>query len=204
VWRLLAELARDDEANRSNRFEMAEELNRRLGTPRFWGKPHHHSERYPLIPPRRPSARAADDRRLVEELVPSAKPVFQLAYTGAVGSQSLLGIAGLEGLRRRTGAAVWPFETGFAGDLSARAVLCEIYPSLLVRRHEGEGTKDEAQVRAAASAMAAFDEEGLVGDLLGPPPGMGEEALQVMLREEGSIMGAGVLGKGKGDSSCAS
>ncbi|MCQ8185955.1 hypothetical protein [Parvularcula maris] len=204
MWHLLAELVEDDEANRSNRFEVAGELNRRLGRPRFWGKPHQQAERYPLVPSTRPSASVADDRRWIEGVVSGAKPVFQLAYTGAVGSQSLLGIAGLEKLRQRIGAAIWPFETLFTDDLSAHAVFCEIYPSLFLRRHFGEGTKDEAQVRAVAAAIAAYDRAGRIEELLGPPPGAGKAALAAMLREEGSIMGAGVLGRSEGDLSCAS
>jgi precorrin-8X/cobalt-precorrin-8 methylmutase len=196
LWRLLAELVREEAGNRSNRFEVAEELNRRFGAPLFWGKPHQSAGRYPSIPATRPPASCLRPHRLAERTAGSAKSVFQLAYAGAVGSQSLLGIAALESLRGRTGALVWPFETGFANGLAetSRHVLCEIYPSLLVGRRTGSQVKDEEQVRAVAGAMARFDEAGRLSELLGPPPGTSAAEREAMLREEGSIMGAGVLG----------
>ncbi len=78
------------------------------------------------------------------------KPVFQLRGAGAVGAQSLLGIAALERLRRALGARVWPFEPWDR----ARVVFAEVWPALLGRPPADEPVPDRWQVRTLAGALA--------------------------------------------------
>ncbi len=200
MWRLLADEIEDDVANRSNRFALAARLNARLAAldgVRFWGngtKTDHTG--LPRTKPWR-AAGAIAERRIVETRVPGAKTVWQLSGAGAVGSQSLLGIAALERLRRRpglTGAiAVWPFETGFEANLSRPIILCEIYPSLLdVKPHPGE-VLDAAQVRTMIECFARLDGEDRLLAHLARPADLSPKSAATVLQEEGWIVGASTL-----------
>ncbi|MEM9838387.1 MAG: hypothetical protein AAF830_04440 [Pseudomonadota bacterium] len=195
LWTLIDEQITDGDDNRSNRFAAGEALNRSFGEPLFWGKPHQQADLYPDLPSKRPDT-SFPTRRHVEVAVSSAKSVFQLAYNGAVGSQTLLGIPALLKLQRETGAKVWPFETQFADNLPGgpSAVFAEIYPTLVLSRAPEGDVKDKAQVEAMAYTMARLDRQGTLRQLLEPPPGTTEAQRLVMEREEGSILGAGVLG----------
>lgn len=196
TWSLITDAVSDDEANRSNRFDVGSRFNHMIGRPMFWGKPHQHMDRYEHLPAKKPQA-DHQERRVVEQMLPGAKSVFQLAYNGAVGSQTLLGIARLQKLRAQLGdsAKVWPFETSFAANLPAgpSVVLAEIYPSLVLPRAPAGEVKDKAQVKAYTSEIARLDRRGALRPLLDAPPGVTEEERAAMLREEGSIVGAGVL-----------
>lgn len=74
------------------------------------------------------------------------KPVFQLRGAGAVGAQSILGIASLERLRRALGARVWPFEN----PAGARVVFAEVWPALLGSPPADEEIPDRWQVQTLA------------------------------------------------------
>lgn len=194
LWRFFAERVADDEANRSNRYALAEAINRdAFGAPVYWGHPHQH--RFADLPPRRPDNETfrALEFRLAERAQRPAKSVWQLAYAGAAGSQAMLGMAHLQRLRARFGKslAVWPFETRFAEDLTAPIVVAEIYPSMVeVRPREGE-VKDCAQVRCVAAHFAALDRAGKFADMLARPPGLSDADAARVLAEEGWIVGAG-------------
>jgi hypothetical protein len=82
---------------------------------------------------------------------------------GSVGSQALLGIARLQGLRERYGAAisVAPFEPP-----ETQVVLAECYPGLFAdmiaaRTREGE-IPDRAQVRVLAHALSRLAPDRLM------------------------------------------
>jgi molybdopterin molybdotransferase len=86
--------------------------------------------------------------------VPRAKTCFQLMGAGSVGSQALLGIARLQGLRERYGAAisVAPFE-----EPETQVVLAECYPGLFAdmiaaRTREGEIPDKRAGARPCPRA----------------------------------------------------
>ena len=85
-----------------------------------------------------------------ESEVPRAQEVWKLSGAGSVGGQALTGIPALEGLRRRTGARIWPFETLGEG---RRHVLAEIYPSL-IEPCPGPEVLDARQVEAVAEASS--------------------------------------------------
>ena len=190
MWAHLHDAIEDGPDNRSNRFEVAAAWNRRLsGGGPFWG--------YTMkagLPDGLSRTRHAvwahpfDYRREAEKTERKASPVFKLAYTGSVGSQTLLGIARLEALRRRFGGhvAVWPFETGFAEDLSAPVVFTEIYPS----RHDvpdGPSVKDKRQVEAVLRDFESRNGEALRRDLSAPSLSGGRRTAARF--EEGWVVG---------------
>lgn len=122
------------------------------------------------------------------------KSVWQLYGTGSVGSQTLLGIPTVEWLRNRlSGAALWPFETGFRpigeDDLDkTRIVLAEVYPSLVETRPAPGEVADEAQIRALAHHYYALDQAGQLGPLFGPPEGLDPALFPKITAEEGWIL----------------
>lgn len=194
VWAMLDRKVVDGADNRSNRFELAARLNADAfaGEAMFWGHPA--GRIYDrLLPTKRTAPHPAlGDRRTVERQVRSVKSVWQMAYTGSVGSQTMLGIAALERLRRRPElagqTAVWPFETDFAARLDRPVTITEIYPSLFdVVLEDGE-VKDAAQVRTVATVLAALDGEGRLEPLLARPD-LPEADIRNILAEEGWIVG---------------
>ncbi|EFL90685.1 precorrin-8X methylmutase [Ahrensia sp. R2A130] len=195
VWNHLAAQVEDDDTNKSNRFDLAARLNREtfddLQGP-FWGLPNGHNGRYPGLGPKRPSYDALPEKRLVEQRVPRAQPVWKLAYTGSVGSQTLLGIARLAALRARYGSkvAVWPFETDFAEKLEAPVLITEVYPSLMAARAESGLPKDAIQVRTLCSRFAGLDSRDGFAEHLACPSSLSDDDRKIVLAEEGWIVGA--------------
>ena len=189
-WAHLHDHIEDGAGNRSNRFQVAAAWNRLCaGAGPFWGytmkrglpdglaRTRHGKWEHPF-----------DYTRHAEKAERRASPVFKLAYTGSVGSQSLLGMARLEALRRRFPGqiAVWPFETDFAGDLSAPVVFAEIYPS----RHavpDGAGVKDKRQVEAVLRDFAAWNGDALLRALAAPS--LKGKARTEVRAEEGWVVG---------------
>lgn len=198
LWAMLARMVEDGPDNRSNRFELAARLNQFLPNwPRFWGHPH--GRAYSGLTPTKPRdlADGLSERRIVEAMVRSAKPVWQMSYTGSVGSQALLGIARLEALRNdpalKGAVAVWPFETGFAANLDRPIILAEIYPSLYPVPKISGAIKDRQQVEMVASRFAAADRDGSLLALLGEPAGLSPAERSAVLGEEGWIVGVGSM-----------
>lgn len=189
TWELLTELVEDADDNTNNRFEVAAELNARLGAGPgpFWG-----------CPPRRRTSRLTTTKvdpsplaewRGVEHVLRrrGLRPFssWQLLGAGSVGSQSLLGIPRIVRLERalteagRT-VAVWPFS---GVEPTADVVVAEVWPSLHpVAEQEGR-VRDEVQVAETARRLAA-------GGAL-PSPGWPSDDVRVSVRdEEGWILGA--------------
>ena len=159
LWEWLARQIEDRDDNANNRFAIAADLNRRFpGIGPFWGCPA--GQDLPDLPERGTlrHGHGLPERRLVEERIPRAQPVWKLFTTGSVGSQALLGIARLHALRKRFGDAltVWPFE-----NLDAPITLAEIYPSLIdgavnrVLARDPDAIKDAVQVRLLAATLRA-------------------------------------------------
>ncbi|BCH54626.1 hypothetical protein RvVAR031_22360 [Agrobacterium vitis] len=217
LWRAIAREVEDGADNANNRFALAARWNRDYFArePRFWGRPQALDlDGLPATKPVAPTS-APFTMRLSERHARGAKSVWQLAYAGSVGSQSLLGIARLsrflDGHPNRDKIAVWPFETGFtAGHAEKRdgafgrldghpgsssgghhVVLAEIYPSLFsLGDHENE-VKDAAQVRRVAVAFAGFDTAGMLGRLFERPHMLSDEEIDVTTQEEGWVLGIG-------------
>ncbi|MEM9796019.1 MAG: molybdopterin-binding protein [Pseudomonadota bacterium] len=153
LWDWLADRIEDGAQNATNHYDVATAINRGLpGMGPFWGRPAGWD--LPDLPTRKSDRtdQPFDEHRAVEALAGAAKPIWQLAYAGAVGSQSLLGMAALAALRKRWGhdLQVWPQQTGFAVP-TARIALTEIYPSLFPP--DAAPIKDQGQVSATARAL---------------------------------------------------
>ncbi len=194
LWAHLTDAVVDSPDNSSNRFLVAAAINQRLGAAHYWGHPHQH--RYDHLNPRRPAAYAAiPERRRAEALARTAQPVWKLTGVGSVGSQSLLGIARLESLRRHPNLgdkiAIWPFETTFAEALARPVTIVEIYPSLFPLDDPTLIPKDRAQVETCVRRFAALDAAGQLGSFLGAPAHMSAAEHEILLREEGWIAGIG-------------
>ena len=202
VWRFFGRHVEDDESNVSNRFAVANDLNRGFvaaGAPNgpFWNVPPSHDGRYDALGRFKPdhAAQGVSEFRACELVARKAgrpsQPMWKLFTTGSVGSQSILGMAHLQWLREGPlgpHVAVWPYETDFAGRLGERPiVLAEVFPSLWpITIGEGE-VKDEAQVRTVAEGLMRRERLGTLEPMLAGPndPDKRSEALT----HEGWIVG---------------
>jgi len=212
MWAHLAAEITDDERNRNNRFVVAERINRaiRAGAAEtgsagvaqdaaagpFWGCPPHQATAALTTtkPPRQP--RWPDEWRVVEALLRAAghRPfsAWQLLGAGAVGSQSLMGIAVLERLRQSLGPrmAVWPFTTGFDLDNSldpdVELVVAEVWPSLRDVVVAPGKVKDAAQVESTARWLAGLDSAGELSGLFRPAQTWDADGI---INEEGWVLG---------------
>jgi hypothetical protein len=183
VWGWLHHHLTDLPDNTNNRFDIAARINALFdGAGPFWGRP----RSLPLADlPERKLADYAQlgiaERRLVEQQVPKAQPVWKLYTTGAAGSQGLVGQAMIHRLAQLPDTAVWPFDPP-----DARVVLAEVYPSLLAQKVAADpaSIKDEAQVRLLSQALWHLSQAGGLDPLLKTPPAP-------VTTEEGWILGAG-------------
>lgn len=197
VWSMLAGRISDDEHNRNNSYDLAAALNREsfAGADEgpFWGHPHQHVGRYKGLKATKPSVFPVREFRHAERVARGAKSLWQLAYNGTVGRQAMVGMAYLEKLRTTFAgkAAVWPFQTCFADDLSKPICIAEVYPSLFPVSEEPGEVRDAAQVRTLAAHFAELDETGDFRALLSRPTMMDDEIAEAVLSEEGWIVGAG-------------
>ena len=183
VWALVALLVNDQPNNHNGALQAAADLNQHFqGEGPFWGinLPDGAPQGLPGgMPHNRWGVNLPPYRRHVERVFPG-QSVWQVSGPGAVGLQSLTGIARLQGLRqKREDVQVWPFETLGEG---RRHVLAEIYPSLILPS-PGYEVRDQAQVHAVAVRLSEMDdEEGLLAQRLQIPLDMpvavlNEEAL---------------------------
>ncbi len=200
VWALLSERLTDANDNANNSYDLAAALNREAfadaGEGPFWGHPHHHGGRYDGLAPTKPLQTSVAPFRHAERSARGAKSLWQLSYNGSVGRQAITGMAHLERLRHdpdfKEQIAIWPFETGFADDVSKPITFAEVYPSLFpVMALPGEA-RDSAQVRMLAERFAALDAAGQFMELLERPADMSDAVADDVLREEGWIVGAGM------------
>ncbi|MFK7753893.1 MAG: gephyrin-like molybdotransferase Glp [Sedimentitalea sp.] len=181
LWNTIAERVRDDDDNANNRFEVAGDLNDLFpGIGPFWGCPDTvASARLPAKGSLRTDHGLPEHRR-VEQGLRFAQTCWKLYTTGSVGSQALLGIARLNGLRAQFGAdlSVRPFQSADTG-----LVLVELFPSLIADTvadlMEDNEIKDAAQVRVLAQALRNLD------------PAVLDEMTRKGDAEEGGILGVG-------------
>jgi hypothetical protein len=193
TWQHLATHLTDDERNRNNRWQIAAELNERMGELRFWGCPPRHSG--PHLTTRRPAGPAARTVRRTEAALRShtGRPpftVWQLLGAGSVGSQALTGIPVLQRLLARDRVTVWPLHTGLTADPCGgrpdSVVLAEVWPSTVPPA--AVLPKDRGQVVALAEHFARLDGTGALAAAFRPmvPP----DAVHSVLTEEGWVLGA--------------
>ena len=195
TWAEIGGLLQDADNNANNRFDVGAALNRRLsgGSFPFWGRPGGDA---PHLGQKKPRAHGPDDppeRRLCEERVRRTKTVWQLAYTGSVGSQVLTGLPRVWEVRTDPRLAfrtlIWPFETGLADTPEARCVLAEIYPSLVPPIDFKDKPKDAGQVAAMSRRLGELDAAGRLGPLFGADPALTEAERDIVVREEAWILG---------------
>ncbi len=201
LWDWLAARVKDKPDNKNNRYDVAAEINEAYpGCGPCWGRPDNWT--YPTIPTKK-SERTEQgchppERRIADRCAKGAKTVWQLAYSGSVGSQVLLGLPALKRLIADSTiagrVAVWPFQTGLRAPES-QAVIAEVYPSLLKeqigeRRRERE-ILDCAQVRANAEAFARLDADGGLETLFGGASWLTPIQRDVIETEEACILGLG-------------
>ncbi|WP_371396271.1 hypothetical protein [Fretibacter rubidus] len=194
LWAYLAQHVTNGPQNINNRFEVAGKMNRAIGLSEgpFWGHPWQHS--YDNLGPKRPVdlPPSTAQHRIVETRTKGAKSIFQLAYNGAVGSQSILGMAALHGLISDpdigSHIAVWPFETKLSGDFSKSVTLVEIYPSSHVVDTDAHDILDAAQVISVARDFANWDKTGALLDKLSAF-GLSDMERDIVTRTEGWILG---------------
>ena len=183
VWSRIADSVEDGPDNSNNRFDAAASLNSSFpGDGPFWGNGLKRD--IPGLPRRKPAGWGTNlppNHRHAESEVRRAQEVWKLVGAGSVGGQALTGIAALERLRHRTGAAVWPFETLGEG---ACHVLAEIYPSL-IEPAPGPEVKDARQVMAVAAALHGLDARGALARHLAAP----RDLPAAVREEEASILG---------------
>jgi len=169
TWRLLAEEVLDDHRNRNNRFAVASHLNEVIshGPGPFWGCPP--AAVTPTLHTTKPiGPGSVGEWRAVERTLRESghRPfsTWQLLGAGAVGSQSLLGIAMVERLRRHLGARaeVWPFTTGGSAPVTTggTVVFAEVWPSLLAPGPSQRRVRDARQVDDLARWLADLDARG--------------------------------------------
>ncbi len=195
VWSRFGVVITDGDDNANNRFEVAAELNGSLdGGGPFWG----HPGREAPVGRQRPPQGQLDEFRLTERRVIEAghRPfsAWQLAYPGSVGSQMMLGIARLDGLRRDPvlgrRCRVWPFETGFGEDglrvEPGGVVLAEIWPSMFSITSD-HLVRDAAQVESVVDLIRGLD--GLGGLHAWAAPVLDADDREIVLREEGWTFG---------------
>lgn len=221
VWEYLAENVQDDvgtqpgglPTNRSNRFDIGNQLNALLGGVNnpgpFWCAEPNWREQMQnagqpiLIPQNMPqnftsnAEVAIPQFRISDQRVESDFP-FRLFGNGSVGSQMLTGIPRLQQLRQSPEIAehgvccVWPFETGWAVETApwprdeVRMVLAEIYPS--VRQPLDDDVLDRGQVRAMWHWARDQDNHDQLINRFQRPDNLTDDEENVVRCEEGWIL----------------
>lgn len=197
TWELLADMIEDGERNANNRFAVAAELNDRVspGPGPFWGCPPSHAEE--RLTTTKVACAPLREWRTVEAVLRSTgrRPFssWQLLGAGAVGSQSLLGIASMAELVRHISSRertvdVWPFTSGLVAPAS-QTVLVEVWPTLVELpdiAHDvwDSRVRDQVQVETLARYLGTADLAMLFA------PSVPTEAREIIEREEGWVLGA--------------
>lgn len=123
------------------------------------------------------------------------KSIWQLAYSGSVGSQSLTGIPHVHGLRNTLpDVRIWPFEfeNGEMSDENlegVKVVITEIYPSLVNEKAPAGQTLDEFQIREIARHYSELDEKGGLTGPISTGKSLDERKIMQIQAEEGWILG---------------
>ena len=192
IWTLLSSLVVDADDNVNNRFEVAAELNRRIGggPGPFWGCPP--SRRTPALTATKVLPEPMMEWRIVETELRSGghRPFsgWQLLGAGSVGSQSLVGIPRLVQLERSLLAAgrtveVWPFGTWNGEAPAPDVVIAEVWPALHPLPELDGRVRDQVQVVETARRLA-----GLTAVRVGAT--LTDEAQRRVRLAEGWVLGA--------------
>ena len=196
----LAERIEDAVDNRNNRFAVAAALNAAWSPDRpgpFWMCPE--AQAGPHLTVKRPdfSGRPHGEYRIVDRRLRAkgklVQSVWKLGGAGAVGGQSLVGMAGIGRLLTdpllAPRAAVWPFETAWARRL-ADLTIVEAWPGMVESEGQPYPIKDARQVAALRDHALAFDSEDRLLPWLARPVGLNRRDEEICRRHEGWIFGA--------------
>ncbi len=163
LWEYLCDKIDDKPNNENNRFEVASKMNSMIsgGNWPFWGFPYNSKEPKPkhisIKKGKEPKNNKLKEKRFTEE-EKGGLSVWQLLYNGSVGSQSLLGMARLQELRKdlKEHIGVYPFE-----DCSkVNIVFAEAYFShKILKLNNKIKPKDKAQVVAAVEYCKKLQDE---------------------------------------------
>jgi hypothetical protein len=214
-WVELSRRIRDESNNNNNRFQVANDLNAKIGgSPQgpFWGRPQinninnlqYLNTHAPGFPYQAANGISLTKLRIVESRLPGVQETWGLYGAGRVGSQALVGIPRLHHLRTHEDLSpvskVWPFETGFTqepGPKQGPFILhAEIWPGVisqetnLLLAREPKLIRDRAQVRAMCQWATKLDERNELGLFFGSPQRLSEKQIQECIEEEGWILGA--------------
>ncbi len=198
----LASKMKDKADNSNPRYAIAAGMNYAIskGPFPFWGAPAR--DVVSTLSDKKPDfdGQALPEYRIVESHLRQSrrgqpKSVWQLAYTGSVGSQSLTGIPHIHALRQSLpDSRVWPFE--FPGSElteesleGIQVVFAEIYPSLVPVKPEKGETVDAAQVRQIARHYSELDEKGRLDGRISTIDSLDERKISHIQAEEGWILG---------------
>lgn len=208
MGKFLASNIVDKADNTNNRYQVAAKMNRLMTDEPwpFWGAPASQAQRW-LTSTKPPEGAGADIPEFrATELAARAgkmppKSVWQMHGAGAIGGLTLVGVPMLHRLLAKLGdaATIWPFATGWRAleeaDIAPYcAVVVEVWPPMFpaTRKTNGEGIKEfktQAQVRAAAEAIATMDDEGTLSKAFAPPKGAKAAMVAKVENEEGWILG---------------
>lgn len=197
-----AEMVEDDEAaGCNNRFEVAEQLNRRMGEGPgpFWG--YMGGDPLPTLGKGKPEfpVDGVLEHRIVERAIREARDtpgfissVWQLSYSGCVGGQAIMGLASIarlhQGLHDGRPVRFWPFDTSWDSGIEG-VVHVECWPSLFAFDHIEHPIRDARQVAATRDVLVDACSKGEVDRFLGRPAGLTDEELKAVEAGEGWIAG---------------
>lgn len=202
IWGHLGAAIVDDEKNNNNRFDVAAQMNQSMAakpleadTPAgpFWGcPPSRANTSLTATKPHRPEGWPPEWRAVERQLRSEGHRPFscwQLLGAGAVGSQSLVGIAALDRLRWNLGSrvSVWPFDTGLDVPPVTDVVVAEVWPSFWDVTVPPGVVKDAAQVEATARRLRQLDADGELGALFRPT--VNDAVRSAVVDEEGWVLG---------------
>ncbi len=204
VWRYLASRIVDGDDNANTRFEVAAELNRKLGLAAFWGCP----RPLPGLSPKLkvlPDCLAANPfpslRQTDRVAGPGIRSVWQLYGGVTVGSQVLMGVPYLQRLRDRyrERLLIWPQQTGFVDNPlvtveGAQILMLEIWPTALRPVYGVGSVRDEQQVRwCTERCLQQQEAPGGLGPWFAPrlAAELADTARAAAVDEEGWILGVG-------------
>jgi len=187
IARRLSAMLKDDEKNRSNRFEVANELNQAINQVSeegpFWGRPPAEwSKNLKRLQPTKPrdwsSRSTLKEYRVVESRLKRngmrAFSVWQLFGNGSVGSQVLVGLPRVLELRLaqefRECSVIWPFETGWTTGFEdkIKIVHAEFWPGAIPFDASLHSVRDAAQVKSSVIWAAREDASGSLGSYFDP------------------------------------
>lgn len=180
VWDWFAARIKDT-PKANNRFDLAGEINLGLGEGKgpFWFNGLVNRDIPGLARNKSGYVNPFADHRRSETLAKGAFTCWQMGGTGAVGSQSFMGLPVLSRLRHRFAGevSVWPFEP-----LERKVAFVEVFPSLTVDKAPEGLIKDQWQVQEMSRQIAGLTPQELADVLTLEVP----EA-----RQEGWIFGLG-------------